>query len=606
MTPPPVTRRSLLMRYGWRERGRLSVIAVLMVLAAAMAALQPLPLKLLVDYGLHRQTLPGWVQQALGATGLSGGAQEWVLAAALLSFVVFLLNAGVDATLAWCWSVIGHRMVFGLTTQLFQKVVSLTPLFHNRTPIGDSISRLTGDTWCVYTFVSGFVMGPVQRVATLFSVGVVAFWLDRQLAWVAVGMAPFLAGSSWYFGRRLKARAKQGQRAQAGLLSFVQQTLSSLPAVQAFATEPRNRDRFGLLAEDAISIAKRGAILSSSFGLVNGVITTVGTASILFFGGLRVLNGSMSLGTLLVFMAYMQTLQASLEALLKLYGSFKPLEASIDRVLDLLNAADVVADPPAAAPLPPVEIGRTGSVQFEDVTFGYSPGQPVLEAVTLAAAPGERVALVGHSGAGKSTLISLLPRLLEPWSGRITLDGRDIRTIRLADLRARISVLLQEPYLLPVSVAANIAFGRPSASREAVVDSARAAGAHEFIEALPNGYDTVLAERGSTLSGGERQRIAIARAFLRDSPILVLDEPTSALDAATEQGVLQALDRLAQGRTTLIIAHRLSTVRRATRIVVLERGRIIESGSHEALLAARGAYARYCQAQFGASAGVPA
>jgi ATP-binding cassette subfamily B protein/subfamily B ATP-binding cassette protein MsbA len=262
------------------------------------------------------------------------------------------------------------------------------------------------------------------------------------------------------------------------------------------------------------------------------------------------------------------------------FGELKSQEASIDRILEILDSEELVRTAPHAIPLPPPSVGRCGHIVFEEVTYGYEPGRPVLHGLTFEARPGESVAIVGPTGAGKSTTVSLVPRFMDPWKGRITIDGIDLRDIQLVSLREQVAVVLQEPFLLPLTVAENIAYGRPDADRDEVVAAAVAANAHDFIRRLPGGYDAVVGQRGTTFSGGEKQRLSIARALLKNAPVLVLDEPTSALDPQTEMHILEAIERLMEGRTTFIIAHRLSTIQRADRVIVLKHGRIVKTGRH--------------------------
>ncbi len=309
------------------------------------------------------------------------------------------------------------------------------------------------------------------------------------------------------------------------------------------------------------------------------------------------MNGTLPMGTLLVFLVYGRTLQKSVEGLLNVYASLKPLEASMERVAEVLASSDAPSEAPDAKPLPDPGEGFRGHIQFEHVTFGHEAGRPVLQDVNFEVRPGEVVALVGHTGAGKSTLAALLPRFYDPHKGRVLFDGVDIRQLQLRSLRSQIALVLQDSFLLPVSVADNISYGRPEATREQIISAAVAANADHFIQRLPAGYDTILAEGAVTLSGGERQRLAIARAILRDAQVLILDEPTSALDARNEELLIEALDRLMAGRTTLIVAHRLSTVQKAHTIMVMDHGRIVERGSHEELIAARGHYERFWRLQ---------
>jgi ATP-binding cassette subfamily B protein/subfamily B ATP-binding cassette protein MsbA len=475
-----------------------------------------------------------------------------------------------------------------LAADLFAHLQRLTLRYHTRSSVGDLLGRLTTDTWALYTLSSNLFVTPLQHLLTISAVAFVAWRLDPYLAVVSLGAAPILGISATLFGRRMRARALRSREAQSRLLAFVHQTLSALPLVRAFGTEAANGERFGRLAAESTAQSQRGVLLREGYTASNLLALTIGSAIVLTIGGRRVLDGALSVGSLLVFLAYLKTVQDATQALLTAHVNVTTASASARRVLEVLDAEEVIRERPGAVVLPR---GR-GHVRLEAVTVGYEPGRPVLHELSLEARPGETIALVGATGAGKSTLVALLPRFLDPWRGRVVVDGHDVRDVQLASLRAQVALVLQEPMLLPLSVAENLAYGRPGATASTIEAAARAAHAHEFIARLPAGYATVLGERGATLSGGQRQRLAIARALVRDAPLLVLDEPTSALDAETEGLLLDALRRLMQNRTTFIIAHRLSTIRGADQIVVLGDGRILEQGTHAALLAANGPFAR--------------
>ena len=574
-----------LIPYVLRQRKWLVTILVLTAMSSATAALQPWPMKLLVDYALSDASSPQPIASSLEAVGLTPSPTVLVVLAAVASLALFALTSLLSVALSLSWNMAGQRMVYGLAGDLFARLQRLSLLFHSRSSVGDALSRVTDDTWCVYSVADGLLMAPIQQIITLTTMTCVGFALDPVLGALTLVVAPLLALSSRFFGKRLKRRSRLGREAKSRVMSFVHETLGAMPLVQAYGTESRNTRRFERLADDAVVLAQRGQLLGSSYGMVNGLITTTGIATLLYVGGLRVMSGAIPLGTLLVFLAYARQMQGAAGGLFKIFANLKAAEASIDRIMEVMESDEAVSEAPDALTLPH---GSRGHVRLEGITFGFEPDRPVLRDVTLEAQPGEVVALVGRTGAGKSTLVSLIPRFFDPWQGRVSLDGIDVRRLRLDSLRSQISVVLQEPFLLPLTIAENIAYGRPGASRKEVVEAAVAAQADEFIRQLPDGYDTVLGESGVNLSGGERQRIAIARALLKDAPVLILDEPTSALDARTEASLLEALRKLMVGRTTFVIAHRLSTIRHADRVVVIDDGCVAESGTHEELLASGG------------------
>jgi ATP-binding cassette subfamily B protein/subfamily B ATP-binding cassette protein MsbA len=585
----------LFRRYARRERAGLFLSTALVLLRVVPDVLQPWPVKALVDSAIMHHPLPAgfkWMPQLPGA-GTFVGLSAWLSGAALL---LFLASALARMAQRYVQAGTGARMSYALSADVFERVQRLSIGYHGRRATGDLVRRLTVDILCLRDLLVSVLLVILDSVAALALMFVLMWQLDRLLAVLVVVVALPLGLVLKLFAGRMIERDFRQQQMEGQVMAYAEQSLGALPLIQAFNREQHEERRFRSLSVSAIAVAVRATALHATLGLATGGMLGIGTALIFIVGGLAVLHGQLTLGGLIVFITYLYSFQSPLEQLAPVTSTATTAAGSARRVIQVLEEEPDVRDAPhAQAP-----VGRAaGEVRLEGVTFGYEPGRPVLEGVSVGADPGEAVALVGHTGAGKSTLVSLIPRFFDPWSGRVTVDRHDVRDLTLASVRAQISVVLQEPFLLPLSVAENIAYGRPGASPREVVAAAVAAQADEFIRALPDGYETVIDERGASLSGGERQRLAIARALLKDAPILILDEPTSALDSETEASLLQALERLIEGRTTFVIAHRLSTVRRCNRIVVLDHGRIAEIGSHNELANAGGIYQRVHLLQMG-------
>jgi len=568
----------------------LTVILVLSLLTSLLIPLAPLPLKLLVDVVFATEpaavsTVPvDWT----GRFAENKGAIVWL--AGVGSILLFVVSSGLGAATTWMWSRVGQQMTYHMAQITFDKVGRLNPFYQTRYATGDLISRTTFDNYSVFAVAQSLLIGPPTALATIIFTAVIAWQLDQLLTVVCVVAIPLVAAIARFFGNLLRSRSRTEREAKSKLLSFVHQTLTTIPVVQAFDKRFQNKHEFVRISEQAVVQARRNVMTGGLYTLLNGFTLTFAAALVLLIGGWKVLEGQLSIGSLLVFLTYSQSMQRVTESLGNNYAALKGAEAGLDRIGEILDTAPLVSERPDATELANESGSRGLPVEFEDVNFSYEGDSVVLDAINLKVMAGETVALVGSSGSGKSTMASLLLRFYDPHQGRILVDGKDARDFTLSSLRAAISVVMQEPFLMPMSVAENIAFGRPDASRAEIIEAARLSNAHEFISQLPDGYDTELGERGTSLSGGQRQRIAIARALLKDAPVLLMDEPTSALDVNTESLLLEALERLWSGRTTLIIAHRLSTIRNADRIAVLDKGRLVETGSHEQLMAVRGRY----------------
>jgi ATP-binding cassette subfamily B protein/subfamily B ATP-binding cassette protein MsbA len=553
----------------------------LLVGSTAAALLQPWPLKLVIDSVLGSESPP-----ALLATA-SRPALLGVLAAVVIALQIVV---GALAMLGTNFVIrAALRMVFRLRCALFEHLQKLSLSFHDATKVGDSLYRVAWDTYAVQTLLNNAIVPATTATLTLVGIAVVMALRDWRVTVAALTIAGPLVMLIRRLDRPMTRYSLRVHERESDVSSRVQEALTAIRAVQAFAREPLERERFERQAAASLHANLHLTLLQTGSQMVVAALMAVGTAAVLWLAGRRALAGALTPGDVVLLAAYLVMLYKPLETLAYTAVAVQGAAAGARRVLALLDVRPDVTDAPGAAPLP----GRAfGGLAFEHVTFAYGAGEPALRDVSLDVRPGEVVAIVGASGAGKTTLASLVVRFYDPQAGRITLDGYDLRALTLRSLRENVALVLQDPIVFGATIRENIAYGRPAATAEEVERAARAANAHEFIAALPEGYATVVGERGVTLSGGQRQRVAIARAFVKDAPVLILDEPTSALDAENERAILEALARLMKGRTTLIIAHRLSTIRHADRIVVLEGGVVVEQGTHTELLARPRVYAR--------------
>ena len=550
----------------YKLRTALSVVSLLVATATALAP--PLLAKYAVDDAISKNDLVKlW----------------WIVAAFLLAG---LLNWAMSYVQTYLTGWVGERILADLRTALFRHLQRLSLGFYERTRAGVIISRLTNDVEAIDQLVTDGVTSLVQNSLMLLGTAILLFVLDWRLALATLAVIPLMSIATVIFRVR-STRAYRAVRERLGLVTAtLAEDIAGMRVVQAFTRESTNTRNFKVVAERYRDSNMETVVLNALYFPFVDLLSSVALAVVLGYGGHLYFNGDVTLGTLFAFMLYVQNFFDPVQQLSQLYNTFLSATAALDKIMDVMEEEPEVLDRPDAQPLPPVD----GRVTFDRVRFGYGSGPEVLHELALEVPAGTTVALVGHTGAGKSTIAKLLARFYDPRDGRITIDGYDLRDVTQSSLRRQLGIVPQEGFLFAGTVTENIAFGRPEATADEVVQAAQTVGAHEFIISLEDGYETHLQERGSRLSLGQRQLIALARALLADPRLLILDEATSSVDIGTERKIERALRLLLSGRTAFVIAHRLSTIRDADLIVVLEYGRIVEQGTHDELLAKRGLY----------------
>ena len=555
---------------------------------SALELLKPWPLKIIIDNVLTGSPLP-W------GFASSWSSESLLVLACTGLVVVYLLLGGLRLLNDYTTIRIGQSMVNDLRRDLYSHIQRLSLSFYRRQQIGDLMYRVTADTMGIQTLTMNGLFAILSASVLLSGMLLVMLWVDWYLTLLAMAVCPALFCAIALLNKKISSAATEARQKGSAVYSVVQRTLSGIRVIQAFTKEEDEGRRFLQASTESLAADLRLYNLQNFYYAVVNLTIAAGTATILWLGARRVLTGDLSIGEIVIFTSYLASLYTPLNSIFQTYGLVQSAKVGVRRAFEILESEESL--PEGSRVFRPV--GARGEISFEDVSFGYDASQPVLKKINLHVAAGKKIAIVGPTGAGKSTFVSLLPRFYDPQSGRVKIDGVDIREFQLKSLRRKIAMILQPPVVFPVTIRENIAYGRPDASFEEIVSAAQVAQVHDFVQQLPDKYDTVVSEQGTTLSEGQKLRLTIARGVLLNAPILILDEPTSSVDSETEALIMEGLDELMTGRTTFIIAHRLSTVRQADLILVIRDGQIVERGSFTELLRKRGPFASLYQTQFG-------
>lgn len=554
--------------------------------------LEPWPLKIVFDYVFGSKRMPEWLAGAVSWLGTGKGS---ILNFAVLAVIVIAIFGAVSSYFEkYLTTSVGQWVMHDLRRVLYSHIQKLSLSYHDQKRTGDLISRVTSDIDAVQNLISNVLLGILVNVLTLLGMVAVMFYLNWAFTLIALIVAPGLFLVVYYFTLRIKKASRAMRRKEGEVVSVLEEVLSSIRVVKAFAREDYEQARFEKESRESVQAALQARNVKAKLPPIVEIIVACGTCLVLWYGARLVLSGGLTSGDLLVFLLYLGKMYKPMRELSKMTDTISKASIGWERIREVLENEMQVRDMPGAKQAPRFK----GKIEFDHVAFSYNESQPILKDLSLKIEPGQLAALVGPTGAGKTTIVSLLPRFYDSTAGEIRIDGQDVRKFKQKSLREQISFVLQESLLFRAPVWQNIAYGKPEATREEIIRAAKLANADEFITEMPEGYDTMIGERGVTLSGGQRQRITIARAVIRNSPILILDEPSAGLDAESEKLVFDALGRLMEGRTSIVIAHRLATVLRADVIFVIDSGQVVEQGTHQELLETGGLYSRLYELQF--------
>ena len=577
-------------------RGWLGIVFIAMIVEIAMSLAAPWPLKLVLDDALHNHKLPEWL-----AWAHSHGIERNTLGVALFAGISTLLIAILAAIATYIDNYystsVGQWVANDLRIRIYEHLHRLSLRFYDSAKTGSLMSTITSDVSTVQSFASSSTLGIVVDLLTIVFMLGLMFWLDWDFTLIAIGVTPFLLLFVMRFKKAVKEVTKIVRVKQSDVVAVVQEGLGSVRAVKAFGRQDLEVAHMEAASHATVEAALKARQVKSLLSPVVSVVVALCTAVVLWKGTSLIVAGTMTAGALTVYLAYLTKFFKPVKDLASMTSVIAQTTVALERIQAILSADDIV--PERADAIDPGQV--KGAIAFEHVAFGYTDDAPVLKDVSFTIAPGQVVGVVGPTGSGKSTVLSLIPRFYDPSAGRVLIDGKDVNTFKLAALRSQVGFVLQETVLFRGTIRENIAYGRPGATDEEIIAAAKLANADEFITRMPHGYDSVVGERGDTLSGGQRQRIGIARAVIRNSPIMILDEPTAALDTESERLVIEGLERLMKGRTVIMIAHRLSTLRDADKIIVLKDGVVAEEGTNDELIARGGVYAELHRAQYDTS-----